>query len=329
MSEQAYAVVGYIRVSTSEQADSGAGLEAQRAAISAEAERRGWELVHVFEDAGASGKSLNGRSGLQRALEAVEAGRAEGLVVAKLDRLSRSLLDFAALMERARKRGWNLIALDLGVDTSTPAGEMMASVLATFAQFERRLIGQRTKDALAVKRAQGVRLGRPRTMSEETVERIRELKRLGMSRLGHRSRTERGRRPNRDGSRSLAFPRRRAGAVLGSFVMYAEHSMGCQSGRLDGGCPLADVPAYMGLRSGTAIPHALQASIRWIARSCRTRSRSFSRRGTVIVARRSCVASTQTCWPSTSRRTAHGKSPSKVPLTLGTMSIAPCLDRSK
>jgi len=181
MSEQAYAVVGYIRVSTSEQADSGAGLEAQRAAITSEAVRRGWQLVHVFEDAGASGKSLNDRRGLQRALEAVEAGMADGLVVAKLDRLSRSLLDFAALMERARKRGWNLIALDLSVDTSTPAGEMMASVLATFAQFERRLIGQRTKDALAVKRAQGVQLGRPRAMSVDTVERIHELRRLGMS----------------------------------------------------------------------------------------------------------------------------------------------------
>src|SRR5262245_11855580 len=119
MSEQAYAVVGYIRVSTSEQADSGAGLEAQRQAIEAEASRRGWKLVHVFEDAGASGKSLDGRRGLQRALEAIEAGTAGGLVVARLDRLSRSLLDFAALMERARKRGWNLIALDLGVDTST------------------------------------------------------------------------------------------------------------------------------------------------------------------------------------------------------------------
>ena len=84
-------------------------------------------------------------------------------------------------MERARKRGWNLIALDRRRRYLDPrrAQRMMASVLATFAQFERRLIGQRTKDAR--KKANGVKLGRPRTMSEETVERIRELQRLGMS----------------------------------------------------------------------------------------------------------------------------------------------------
>ena len=58
------------------------------------------------------------------------------------------------------------------MDTSTPAGEMMANVLATFAQFERRMIGQRTKDALAQKRAAGVRLGRPRSLSEQVVQRI-------------------------------------------------------------------------------------------------------------------------------------------------------------
>lgn len=172
-------VVGYIRCSTQEQSDSGAGLQAQRAAIEAEAARRGWELVRVFEDAGASGKSLRGRPGLLEALETVERGEAGALVVSKLDRLSRSLLDFASLMERARKRGWSLVALDLGVDTSTPSGEMMASVLATFAQFERRLIGQRTRDALAVKRAQGVRLGRPREMSPEAVARIHALHRRG------------------------------------------------------------------------------------------------------------------------------------------------------
>ena len=183
MSQEPYFVVGYIRVSTAEQADSGAGLDAQRSAIELEAERRGWQLLQVFEDAGASGKSLGGRPGLQEALEAVERGDARALVVAKLDRLSRSLLDFAALMERARKREWSLVALDLGVDTSTPSGEMMASVLASFAQYERRLIGQRTRDALAIRRAQGVRLGNPRwqAVGASTGARIVELRETGLS----------------------------------------------------------------------------------------------------------------------------------------------------
>lgn len=68
---------------------------------------------------------------------------------AKLDRLSRSVLDFAALMQRARRRGWNPVVLDLGVDTSMPAGALMANVMASFAEYERHLIGQRTSDALA------------------------------------------------------------------------------------------------------------------------------------------------------------------------------------
>lgn len=172
-------VVGYIRVSTDEQADSGAGLAAQRAAIAMEADRRGWTLLAVHEDAGASGKSLSGRPGLLAALSAVQDGRASALVVAKLDRLSRSLLDFAALMERSRRQGWALVALDLGVDTTTPSGEMMANVLAVFAQFERRLVGQRTRDALAQKRAAGVRLGRPRALGDTTLQLIAQLRRQG------------------------------------------------------------------------------------------------------------------------------------------------------
>ena len=92
-------VVGYVRVSTAEQADSGAGLEAQRTAIMAEATRRDWQLLTIYEDAGASGKSLN-RPGLADALAAVEDGDASAVIVAKLDRLSRSLLDFAGLMQR-------------------------------------------------------------------------------------------------------------------------------------------------------------------------------------------------------------------------------------
>lgn len=173
-------VIGYIRVSTEEQADSRAGLEAQRAAILAEAERRGWKLVEVIEDAGFSGKNLK-RPGIQAALDALQSRRADTLVVAKLDRLSRSLLDFAGLMDKATRERWALVALDLGVDTTSPAGEAMANVLATFAQFERRLIGQRTREALAAKRARGERVGRASTLPADVVLRVREAKSQGNS----------------------------------------------------------------------------------------------------------------------------------------------------
>jgi DNA invertase Pin-like site-specific DNA recombinase len=184
-------VVGYVRVSTAEQADSGAGLEAQRAAIRLACEQRGWELVGVVEDAGFSAATL-ARPGITEAFALVESGNASVLVVAKLDRLSRSLLDFASVMERSRRKRWALVALDLGVDTKTPQGEMMANILATFAQFERRLIGQRTKDALAVKRAEGVKLGRPRSLSVEVTERVWRMHRRGTSlrQIAHRLNTD-------------------------------------------------------------------------------------------------------------------------------------------
>jgi len=164
-------VTGYVRVSTAEQADSGAGLEAQRQAIEQACAARSWTLEAIHEDAGISGKSL-ARPGLARALRSLETGEVDGLVVAKVDRLSRSLLDFAQLLEDSRRKGWKLVVLDLGVDTSTPSGELIASTMAGFSQFERRLIGQRTKDALAVKKAQGVQLGRPRLLPQEVVDEI-------------------------------------------------------------------------------------------------------------------------------------------------------------
>ena len=172
--------IGSVRVSSDEQGQSGAGLAAQRAAILAEAKRRGWRLVEVVEDVGYSGKSRK-RPGIETALEALRQKRADTLVVAKFDRLSRSMLDFSRLMDRASRQNWALVALDLALDTSTPAGDMMANVLATFAQFERRLIAQRTRDALAVKRAQGVRLGRDRAISPDVAERIRAERASGMT----------------------------------------------------------------------------------------------------------------------------------------------------
>jgi DNA invertase Pin-like site-specific DNA recombinase len=119
------------------------------------------------------------RPGLTSALAAVDSGVASALVVAKLDRLSRSLSDFASLMARAQARHWNLVALDLGIDLATAAGEFMANVMASAAQWERRIIGQRTRDALAVKRAQGVRLGRPQVVSSELAARIRAAHEAG------------------------------------------------------------------------------------------------------------------------------------------------------
>jgi DNA invertase Pin-like site-specific DNA recombinase len=173
-------VLGYVRVSTDEQKQSGAGLEAQRQAIIAECKRRGWQLVEVIEDAGYSAKDLK-RPGVQEALRALEDGDARALVVAKLDRLSRSMIDFTALMGRAQKQGWALVALDCAVDTTTPAGEAMANVLATFAQFERRLIAQRTREALAAKKAAGVRLGRPPVIPRSVVSRISLERKAGRS----------------------------------------------------------------------------------------------------------------------------------------------------
>jgi DNA invertase Pin-like site-specific DNA recombinase len=172
-------VVGYLRVSTEDQAESGLGVAAQRKAIEQECARRGWTLAAMYEDAGASGKSLRGRTGLEAALTEVTDGRAAAIVVAKLDRLTRSLADFANLMAQARSEGWNLVALDLGIDLSTAAGEFMANVMASAAQWERRIIGQRTRDALAAKKAQGVKLGRPRVLSDSVRFRILESRGRG------------------------------------------------------------------------------------------------------------------------------------------------------
>jgi DNA invertase Pin-like site-specific DNA recombinase len=169
-----------VRVSTEEQGVSGAGLEAQRRAIAAECRRRGWKLVDTLEDRGYSAKDMK-RPAVQEALRALKAGEASALVVAKLDRLSRSMIDFTALMAKAQKQSWALVALDCAVDTSTPTEEAMANMLATFAQFERRLISQRTREALAVKKASGVRLGRPPTLPLSVVRRIQRQRARGDS----------------------------------------------------------------------------------------------------------------------------------------------------
>ena len=165
-------MVTYLRVSTSEQSLSGLGIEAQRATVLGYAQRKELTILDEYCDQGISAKSLRGRPGALAALEAVRSGKAAGLLVAKMDRLSRSVVDGASLMEQAAREGWALHFADLDIDTSTPAGEMAANIIISGSQYERRLISQRTRDALAAKRARGERLGAAPALPPEVTRRI-------------------------------------------------------------------------------------------------------------------------------------------------------------
>ncbi len=155
--------VGYIRVSSEEQASEGVSLDAQKAKVQGYAALYDLELVAVEVDAGASAKTLD-RPALARALGRLDRGEADGLVIAKLDRLSRSVGDWDQLIaryfgERAGKKLWSVAD---SIDTRTAAGRLVLNVLMSVAQWEREAIGERTRDALQHKIRTGSRCGKVR-----------------------------------------------------------------------------------------------------------------------------------------------------------------------
>lgn len=157
-------VVGYIRVSTEEQAREGVSLEAQKHKIEAYCDLYDLELIHCYVDPGASGKSLKKRPGLQDALLDLRNRNASGLVVAKLDRLTRSVRDLDTLIstyfgERAKYEA-SLFSVTDQVDTRSASGRLILNVLMSVAQWERETIGERTRDALDHKRSKGERISR-------------------------------------------------------------------------------------------------------------------------------------------------------------------------
>jgi DNA invertase Pin-like site-specific DNA recombinase len=95
--------------------------------------------------------------------------------------LSRSVVQFGHLLDEASKKKFNVVALDLGLDLSTPQGELVANLIASVAQWERRIVGERTREALAVKKAQGVRVGRPPTLPAKVVRRMQRERAAGKS----------------------------------------------------------------------------------------------------------------------------------------------------
>lgn len=180
MSEQKTAIA-YTRVSTGRQAESGLGLDDQRNVIEQAAERRGWIIGHWATDAGVSAKSLRRRPGLTEALARLDSGEADVLIAAKLDRLSRSVTDFAVLLDRARKNCWQIVVLDIDVDSTTAAGELTVNVIASAAQYERRLISDRVAAAHRQMKLRGQRPGQKPILTDEVRHRIAQERRAGRS----------------------------------------------------------------------------------------------------------------------------------------------------
>jgi site-specific DNA recombinase len=155
-------VIGYIRVSSEQQADSGLGLAAQRERIAAYCQAKGWQLGEVYEDAGVSAaKPLSTRPAGSRLLADLKKGKAV-IIIAKLDRAFRSVADATNTIAGLDKRGVAIVSLAEGFDTtdSNPFARAMLQMVSIFAELERNLIRQRTKDALSVKRSRGERISR-------------------------------------------------------------------------------------------------------------------------------------------------------------------------
>jgi len=225
---------GYVRVSTDRQADLGVSLEAQEAKIRAMATVRGVELEEVIVDGGESAKDLN-RPGVQRLLELVENAKIDAVIVAKLDRLTRSVKDLSQMLELFEKRTVALISVAESLDTGSAAGRLVITIMGAVSQWEREAIGERTRDALRHKRSLGQRVGNitfgfqlapdgehlEQNPSEQAaLEEIRKLRSQGHSMrriatsLNHRAyRTRRGTPWRLESARVLKAERRAADFV--------------------------------------------------------------------------------------------------------------------
>ena len=187
--------VGYVRVSTTEQADNGISLEAQRAKIKAYAGLKGFELLDIVEDRGVSAKNLR-RPGIQRILELAKSKEIGAVVVYMLDRMFRNTVDALDTTRKFDKWGVSFHSIQETLDTKSAMGRFFFSILASVAELERGVIGERTRNALRHKRAMGCKTGgdvpfghdlasggilTPNTEEQKAISLIQRLKAKGRS----------------------------------------------------------------------------------------------------------------------------------------------------
>lgn len=186
--------VGYVRVSTVGQADEGVSLAMQEAKIRAWAELNDVELISLHRDEGISGTKDN-RPGLQAALETVKR-KGCALVAYSMSRISRSTIQMLTLAEEIQKADGDLVSLQERIDTSSPTGKMIFRVMAAMGEFERDVISERTREAMAHMKDQGKRVGsipygfeladdggnlRQEKREQEIIRHVRTLRDEGMS----------------------------------------------------------------------------------------------------------------------------------------------------
>lgn len=187
--------IGYVRVSTTGQAEAGYSLEAQRRKIQAYCELHDLDLIEIIEDAGLSAKSVAGRPGIQRVLEFVRTGKLDNLVIFKLDRMARNLKEACEMAELLEKKRCHLHSISEKIDTGSATGRLFYNILSAMAAWEREIISERTKTALAVKRENGQRISGHAPfgfsfvdgklvvddMEQETIRKVLELHSRGLS----------------------------------------------------------------------------------------------------------------------------------------------------
>lgn len=200
----------YTRVSTEEQADSGLSLEHQSKKLELLAEVNEWNIVERIEDAGKSAATLN-REGLQTILGLVRRRKIGGVLVYKLDRLTRKLQDLLMLLDEFKKYNVRLVSASENLDTSSAVGNLFLQIVGSISEWERNTIAERTEAAISQLRSNGKRFSRfapygwryrsngemvPSDTEQETIKMMRRLRQDGLSlaKIGS-ALVENGRRP--------------------------------------------------------------------------------------------------------------------------------------